>query len=213
MKHSLTAGLVVVVALVLADSPCGVAADASVSAAHTAAAHAQDADAARPSKSKSVQYAVPAVTLVREDGKSVSLSQEMDDGRPVLLNFIFTSCGSTCPLMSQVFAQFQRMLGPDAGQVHLMSISVDPEADTAARLAEYAHRFGAGPGWDHYTGTLEASRSAQLAFDVYRGDKMSHAPVTLLRAAPGQPWRRIDGLATPDDLLREYRQLLAARNL
>jgi len=197
--------------LVLADSPSGLAADASVIAAHTAAAHAQDASADRPSRSKSVQYAVPAVTLVREDGKIVSLPQEMDDGRPVLLNFIFTSCGSTCPLMSQVFAQFQRMLGADARQVHLMSISVDPEADTAARLAEYAHRFGAGPGWDHYTGTLAASRSAQLAFDVYRGDKMSHAPVTLLRAAPGQPWRRIDGLATPDDLLREYRQLLAAR--
>ena len=38
---------------------------------------------------------------------------------------------------------------------------------------------------------------------------MSHTPVTLLRAAPGQPWRRIDGFVTPDELLREYRQLLA----
>jgi protein SCO1 len=160
---------------------------------------------------QTVDYAVPPVTLIRDDGKTVSLLQEMNDGRPVLLNFIFTSCGSTCPLMSQVFAQFQRKLGADARQVHLMSISIDPEEDTPARLAEYARKFGAGPEWQHYTGTLDASLAAQKAFDMYRGDKMSHAPVTLMRAAPGQPWRRIDGLATPDDLLREYRHLLTSK--
>jgi protein SCO1/2 len=162
-------------------------------------------------KSETVHYAVPAVTLVRDDGKVVYLPQEMNDGRPVLLNFIFTSCGSTCPLMSQVFAQFQRKLGPDARLVHLMSISIDPEEDTPGRLAEYARKFGAGPEWQHYTGTLNASLATQRAFDIYRGDKMSHVPVTLMRAAPDQPWRRIDGLATPDELLREYRQLLTSK--
>ena len=159
----------------------------------------------------SVTYQTPAVTLVREDGKRVSLPRELDDGRPVLLNFIFTTCSSICPLMSRTLEEFQRKLGSEAARVHLMSISIDPEQDTPARLVEYARRFGAGPAWQHYTGTLQASRAAQRAFDVYRGDKMSHAAVTLLRAAPGQPWRRIDGLATPDDLLREYRQLLASQ--
>jgi protein SCO1/2 len=173
--------------------------------------YAQHATGERAVRFETVKYSVPAVTLVRDDGKAVSLPQEMNDGRPVLLNFIFTSCGSTCPLMSQVFALFQRKLGPDAYQVHLMSISIDPEEDTPARLAEYARRFGAGPEWQHYTGTLDASLAAQRAFDIYRGDKMSHSPVTLMRAAPGQPWRRIDGLVTPDDLLREYRHLLDSK--
>jgi protein SCO1/2 len=158
-----------------------------------------------------VQYTVPRVTLVRDDGRSVSLPQEMDDGRPVVLNFIFTSCGSICPLMSQIFGEFQRRLGADAAHVHLMSISTDPEEDTPARLTEYAQQFGAGPTWQHYTGTLAASLAAQRAFDVYRGDKMSHTPVTLLRAAPGKPWRRIDGFMTPDELLHEYRLLLASQ--
>jgi protein SCO1/2 len=158
-----------------------------------------------------VKYEVPDVVLVRNDGKSVALAQEMNDGRPVVLNFIFTSCGSICPLMSQVFSGFQQRLGADAGKVHLMSISIDPEQDTPARLREYAAQFDAGPEWQHYTGTLAASLNAQRAFDVYRGDKMSHRPVTLLRAAPGQPWRRIDGFVTPDRLLREYRTLLAAK--
>ena len=155
-----------------------------------------------------VQYVVPDVTLVRSDGKVVSLPEEMNDGRPVMLNFIFTSCGSVCPLMSQVFAQVQREFSDEKRDIHLMSISIDPEADTPARLNEYADRFHAGPGWQHYTGTVDASLTAQRAFDVYRGDKMSHAPVTLLRATPGQPWRRIDGFVTPDELIQAYRQLL-----
>jgi protein SCO1/2 len=156
------------------------------------------------------EYQVPQVRLVRDDGRSVSLTQEMNDGRPVVLNFIFTSCSSVCPLMSQIFAQFQQKLGADRDKVHLMSISIDPEEDTPARLREYARKFHAGPEWQHYTGTVQASLAAQQAFGVYRGDKMSHAVVTLLRAAPGQAWRRIEGLVTPEQLLSEYQRLLSA---
>jgi len=154
------------------------------------------------------RYPIPAVRLVRDDGKVVSLPEEMDDGRPVVLNFIFTTCSSICPLMSQTLAQFERELGADRGKVHLMSISIDPEEDTPARLREYARKFHAGPEWQHYTGTPEASLAAQRAFNVWRGDKMSHAPVTLVRAAPGKPWLRIQGFLTPGELLQQYRRQL-----
>ena len=168
------------------------------------------ADGAPISRS-TVAYQTPVVTLVREDGKSVSLSHELDDGRPVLLNFIFTTCSSICPLVSQTFAEFQRKLGSEADAVHLMSISIDPEEDTPRRLVEYAQKFHAGPEWQHYTGTLAASLAAQRAFDVYRGEKMNHTPVTLMRAAPGKPWLRIEGFVTPDELVHDYRNLLAAK--
>jgi protein SCO1/2 len=154
------------------------------------------------------QYPVPPVRLVRDDGKVVLFPEELNDGRPVVLNFIFTTCSSTCPLMSQTFAQFDSELGADRERVHLMSISTDPEEDTPTRLREYAQKFHAGPEWQHYTGTIEASIAAQRAFNVWRGDKMSHTPVTLLRAAPGKPWLRIEGFVTPDELLQLYRHQL-----
>lgn len=157
-----------------------------------------------------VSYQVPTVTLVRADGKRVLLPRELDDGRPVLLNFIFTTCSSTCPLTSRTLEEFQRKLGPEASTIHMMSISIDPEQDTPERLNEYARKFHAGPGWQYYTGTVAASLAAQKAFDVYRGEKMSHTPVTLLRAAPGKPWLRIDGFVTPDELVEDYRKLLAS---
>lgn len=174
------------------------------------AARAGDAVARRIIVS-TADYEVPDVQLVRDDGKRVSLAQEMNDGRAVILNFIFTTCSSFCPLSSQTLAEFQNRLGSAAEKVHLMSISVDPEQDTPERLREYARKFGAGPGWQHYTGTLAASRATQRAFGAYRGDKMSHAPLTLIRAAGAKTWRRIEGFATPDDLLGEYHQLLALK--
>jgi protein SCO1/2 len=150
-----------------------------------------------------VDYPVPAIRLVRDDGKHVVLVDELNDGRPVVLNFIYTTCTGICPLASQIFSQLQHQLGPERDRVHLVSISIDPEEDTPARLHEYAQRYSAGPGWQHYTGTIAASTTIQSAFDVYNGDKMGHAPVTLVRTAPGARWVRFDGFATADMLLKE----------
>ncbi len=156
------------------------------------------------------EYAIPQVMLVRDDGKTVSLQDELNDGRPVVVNFIYTSCTEICPLVSHTLAELQDKLGADRDRVHFLSISIDPEEDTPVRLAAYARKYGAGPEWQHYSGTLAASITAQRAFDAYRGDKMRHTPVTFLRASPGQPWIRIDGFATAEQLYKELRPMLAS---
>ncbi|MGU7780102.1 SCO family protein [Burkholderia sp. PU8-34] len=157
-----------------------------------------------------VEYTLPPVELVRDDGKTVSLVDEVNDGRPVVLTFVYTTCTTICPMISQTLERLQSELGPDRDKVHIVSISIDPEEDTPARLKAYAAHFEAGPEWQHYTGTVEASIAAQRAFNVYRGDKMNHTPVTFLRAAPGQPWMRIDGFATPSELLDAYHDVVAS---
>lgn len=158
-----------------------------------------------------VDYVLPQVNLVRDDGKTVLLADELNDGRPVVLNFIYTTCTGICPLSSQVFSQLQEKLGATRSSVHLVSISIDPEEDTPARLVKYAKKYKAGPQWQYYTGTMEASLATQRAFDVYRGDKMAHDPVIFLRASPGKPWLRINGFVTADDLLSEFRGLVAVK--
>jgi protein SCO1 len=162
-------------------------------------------------KVSTLAYRVPDLKLVSQSGVAVSLPAEMNDGRPVVLNFIFTSCEAICPLMTQTFAEFQRKLGSESAQVHIMSISIDPEQDTPARLREYAKRFDAGPGWTFYTGTNAASIATQKAFNIFRTDKMSHSSVIFMRSSPSASWRRLDGFATPDDLLREYHAVTASR--
>ena len=154
-------------------------------------------------------YRLPPIALVRADGSKATMPDEIEDGKPVVLNFIYTTCTAICPILSQSFAEFQRKLGAERDQVRMVSISVDPEQDTPKRLAEYAKRFDAGGQWGFYTGTVQASVSLQKAFHAYFGDKMHHRPVTFMRAAPGQPWVRLDGFTSPDDLLAEYRKLVA----
>ena len=147
-------------------------------------------------------YRTPEITLVRSDGAHVNFARELDqDDRPVLLDFIYTSCTTICPVLSQTLAEVQKRLGADAAKVKMVSVSIDPEQDTPARLTDYAKRYQAGSQWTFYTGTMQASVAVQRAFDVYRGDKMNHTPVTLFRGAVGQPWVRLDGFATPDVVL------------
>ncbi|WP_232834460.1 SCO family protein [Rhodoferax ferrireducens] len=153
-------------------------------------------------------YSVPDVRLVNSDGARVSLRSLLDD-KPVILNFIFTTCGAICPVMSATFSQVQAALGLEQNAVRMVSISIDPEQDTPAVLKAYAGKFGAGPNWHMLTGSLGDSIAVQRAFNVYRGDKMGHTPVTLLRARAGQHWVRLDGFAGADDILREYRQFAA----
>jgi protein SCO1 len=156
-------------------------------------------------------YSPPAVGVTRQDGRRVDFARELDDGRPVFLNFIYTTCTAICPPMTQTFAALQRKLGDERGKVHMVSVTIDPENDTPRRLAEYAREFNAGPQWSFYTGSVEAMIAVQKAFAAYRGDKMSHTPLTLVRVARDGPWIRLDGFATADDLMREYRVLAAAR--
>jgi protein SCO1/2 len=148
----------------------------------------------------------PAVGVVGSDGRAALLTDVLDDGRPVLLNFIFTSCTTICPISSQSFVAVQDRLGAARDRIHLVSISIDPEFDTPQRLGEYAARFGAGRQWSFLTGKAADIVAIQSAFGSYRGDKMNHEPATFLRAAPGAAWIRFDGFTGADALLDELKR-------
>ncbi len=124
-----------------------------------------------------------------------------------MVNFIFTTCTTICPVMSGIFAQVQKELGPESAEVRMISVSIDPEYDTPERLREYAERFGAGPQWQFLTGDIDDIVAVQKSFDVYRGNKMSHEPTTLLRKSASDPWVRLDGIASAAEIVAEYRQL------
>jgi protein SCO1/2 len=208
LRRNLIGALASAIVIAGATASAGAAGDSADEHAHH---HAAPAAATNRT---TANYAIPDVRLIRQDGAIVKLGEELNDGRPVVLSFIYTSCTSVCPLISHTLSQLQSKLGDNAGRVHLMSITIDPEQDNPARLREYAKTFNAGPEWQHYTGTLAASQTVQRAFDVYRGNKMDHVPATLIRAAPGAPWARIEGFATADQLLAElpdHTDLRAAR--
>lgn len=154
-------------------------------------------------------YRVPDVTLVDRDAHPVRLRDMLAADEPVMLNFIYTTCTAICPVMSSIFAKVPAELGTSGDKLRMVSISIDPENDRPPQLSAYAQKFGAGPRWQFLTGSVKDIATVQRAFDNYRSDKMEHEPLTLLRAAPGKPWVRIDGFASPEELAREYRSVAA----
>jgi protein SCO1/2 len=156
-------------------------------------------------------YTVPAIKVQRADGKRMSLVDAIDDGRPVLLNFIYTSCNAICPVTSQVFVEVREKLGAGRDKINMVSVSIDPEQDTPAKLTEYAQRFGAAGVWSHYTSSSADAVAIQRAFGAWRGDKMNHQPTTYLRPAPGKPWVRLDGFYGPTALLGELQKTVLAQ--
>ena len=183
----------------------------------TVSVHADDHShhmiSTQPYIRSTANYPVPVIHMKKQDGKTSDFLQDIQDDKPVFLNFIYTTCTAVCPVMTHTFATFEHELGPDSKNIHLVSVSIDPEQDTPARLKQYAKEFDAGTEWIFYTGTLEASIAVQKAFAAYRGDKMNHSPLTLIRPAPGKPWIRLDGFATPYDLMHEYQQLMLDRKV
>lgn len=145
------------------------------------------------------------VRLVDSRGRVVSLADAVGGDAPVLVNFIFTSCTTICPVMSAGFAQLSARLHAERRSVRLVSITIDPEYDTPSRLREYGVKKHGGPDWVFLTGSLTAVEAAQRAFSAYRGGgKENHRPDTYLKRSAKEPWVRLTGLSSADALLRAY---------
>lgn len=145
--------------------------------------------------------AVGDLTLVDSSGRTIALNEALAADGPVLVNFIFTTCTTICPVMSAGFAQLDRRFQAGQQRVRLVSISIDPDADTPSRLRGYASRLGASQDWWFLTGEPAEVEAAQRAFGAYYGGKENHRAATFIRRAPAAPWERMDGLPTGAALL------------
>jgi len=154
-----------------------------------------------------MEYSIPDLYLTNLDNQLIPAKQALDRDGPVMLNFIFTTCSTICPILSATFSQVRTLLGDEAAPIRFISISIDPEHDTPSTLRAYAKKYHADSNWQFFTGELENIVTLQRAFDAYRGNKMSHRPVTFIRTDSHKPWLRIEGFPKAQDLVREYRTL------
>lgn len=150
---------------------------------------------------------VPDVTLVNQDGARIELRKLLSWDGPVLVDFVFTTCTTICPVLSVNFANFQETIIRESGKARLVSISLDPEFDSPKELKAYMQRFHAKPGWEFLTGSRNDIDRVLKAFKVYTRNKMDHPPVTLLKSPSDSRWVRIYGLIGTNKLLVEYEKV------
>jgi cytochrome oxidase Cu insertion factor (SCO1/SenC/PrrC family) len=146
---------------------------------------------------------LPAINLIDQHGTKVSLAALK--GKPVLIDFIYASCATACPLMTSRFAQIAGKLGGDLGtKVTMVSITIDPEHDHPAQLLDYARTHNADrDGWLMLTGT-PADIAAVLR--IYRLNRerepdgtIAHVTMSFLVGADGRQIRMYDTMEVAPD--------------
>jgi protein SCO1/2 len=108
-------------------------------------------------------WTLPDFTLTERHGQPLHLSDLA--GKVWVADFFYTTCPGPCPLLTSHLGEVQKALGFNP-EVRLVSITVDPETDTAAVLTAYAKKYDAGPNWFFCTGDKQAITS--LAHDGFK---------------------------------------------
>jgi protein SCO1/2 len=81
------------------------------------------------------------LVLTNQLGKKVSLNNDLK-GKILVVDFIFTDCPTICPKLTRNMAMLQKAFKKNDTGVHLISITVNPEADSFPRLRQYADKYG-----------------------------------------------------------------------
>ena len=152
------------------------------------------------------------IELVNQDGRKVRFYSDLIDGKIVIINSFFATCTGVCPVMGGTFKKIQAELGDRIGKdVHLISISVDPENDTPAALRKYAKATAARPGWTFITGDRKNVEAALHKLGLKTANKESHTPVVLIGNEPKGVWKKAFGLAASDDVIKLVNEVVAAQ--
>jgi protein SCO1/2 len=156
----------------------------------------------RKSESSAAATYFSDVILIDQDGRSQRFFTDLLKGKVVVIDAFFTACKDSCPMMARNFVHLQNWLGGRLGkEVNLLSISVDPENDTPARLKTYAEQFGARPGWYFLTGNKENVEFALRRLGEYVEQRDDHLNVFLIGNEPAQLWKKVLGLAKPEQIV------------
>lgn len=111
-----------------------------------------------------IRQGAPAPALELVDHRGARVSGETLMGRPVVLTFVYANCHATCPLLIARARALEARLG-DA-DVAFVVVTLDPERDTPAALAEQATRWGLSSRWRLLTGPPRDVRRLVAAYGV-----------------------------------------------
>lgn len=136
-------------------------------------------------------------------------------GRPTVLVFGFTHCPDVCPTALSYLASVLQSLGRQGDAIQPLFLTVDPERDTAAVLAEYTDLFD--PRIRGITGAPDQMAAALKGFGVYvrkvpqeGGYSMDHSATILLLDSQARLRSTLDAHEEASVAAQKVERLLAA---
>jgi len=164
------------------------------------------------SEGSSVNLTFNERTLLDQDGNPRQFPQDVLGERIVVMDFIYTSCTTVCPVLSAIMTQVQSLLGERVGEeVALVSISVDPGRDTPERLKAKAGEHHAGPDWVWLTGEKSSVDLVLKGLGAYTPNFEDHPSMILVGDRKTGHWKRFFGFPGPRQVVAAVDELLASR--
>lgn len=153
-------------------------------------------------------------SLTGDDGKPVT--GETFKGRAALVYFGYTHCPDVCPETMGRLMQVLDKLGPDAQQVRILFITVDPARDTAQALHDYVGAFDA----QHARGLTGSDRQIEslakryrVAYQMEKRDpkgnyEVTHSSAVYVFDAQGHARLLVTDHDSPDVIAQDLRRII-----
>ena len=150
-----------------------------------------------------IEYRVPNVTLINQDHEEIKIKELLNSETTIILNFIYSTCTTVCPVLSASFAGLQRKVGDNTGKaIQFVSISIDPENDTPEVMKQHLKKYHAKPGWNYLTGAPKDIKKIIKAFDAYIAGDIS---IVFMKSPQQKEWLSLYGPISTRAILEEYR--------
>lgn len=148
--------------------------------------------------------------VLDQNGKQLNFYTDLIKHKTVAINFVFTSCTSSCPLSTAVFRQVQK--GSGIQQAQLITISVDPVNDTPEKFLLFSKKFNAQQGWAFITGEKTVISGLLKNLGVYSASKNEHTNMVIVGNDATQTWTRLYGFPQADEIIVALKNVAGKSN-
>ncbi len=154
--------------------------------------------------------------LADHDGQRRSLADFR--GRVVVIFFGYTSCPDICPTMLARLAEVMKALGPEAQNVQVLFVTLDPARDSEARLKDFVPWFH--PSFLGLRGDAGQIKAVADEFRVFSARKdvgsdlgyvLDHSSGAYVFDPAGRLRLYVKDTASVNDIAADIGQLLAGR--
>lgn len=150
--------------------------------------------------------------LIDQQGQRVAWFDDVLRQRTVLISFVFTHCDSACPMTIRRLRDVRNAMGDAPSDVLFVSLSIDPERDTADALRRFATAQGATePYWRFLAGRDEAVRAVVGRLGQPLGDPENHSTLLIAGNASAGRWKKIPPTWSPQQVAEALRDIGAPR--
>lgn len=176
--------------------------------------HAQHKMAAAADKVAMAEIDLPdGLSLLNQFGNKVDLREDVIGNKIVVIDFVYTTCTTVCPVVSSIFSMLQKRLVERMDKdFALITITVDPTRDTPHRLLSYSKNFSPGAGWSWLTGDKKTVDKALSAMGAYTPNFEDHPAMVLIGDDSKSEWFRFYGFPAPDAIEAKLMELLSNRS-